>query len=243
MSSVASASPSLPRVEVTPGVLFRVSARRRRGRGRPRRRQRRPRARDDALGDRPRRAAPARRECRARATRVPGAAARRELPPSSRSSSRSRSAAWSPGAGTRPGPSRCTWAVAAVALGLALVVVASLAARRSGAARLAARLPHADEAADHDAPPPHRRRRHVRRRAGSAAARALRGHDGRPRARLRRSVRAQPRARPRHRRPHGQPHEGAPGRLRPRVAGAGARVRDPALGRLVRAPRLRASTC
>ena len=110
--------------------------------------------------------------------------------------------------------------------------------RRGGAARVDARLPHADEAADHDAAPADGRRRDVRRRAGRAAARAVRGDHARARARLRGSLGAQPRARSRHRRAHGIANRATPGRVRSRDAGAGARVRDRALRRLVRAPGL-----
>ena len=112
------------------------------------------------------------------------------------------------------------------------------ASREADAARLRARLPHADEAADHVAAPPHRSRGHVRRRAGGAAARPLRPHDDRARARLRRGLRAEPPPRPGHRRADGQPDRAAPGRLRPGLAGAGARVRARALGGLVRAARV-----
>ena len=110
--------------------------------------------------------------------------------------------------------------------------------RRGDAARLRPRLPHADEAADHDAAAPHRCRGDVRRRAGRSAARTVRRDDARARACVRRRVGSQPRARPRHRRAHGQPHGRASGRVRSRHARAGARVRDPALGGLVRAPRI-----
>ena len=112
------------------------------------------------------------------------------------------------------------------------------AARRSRAARLRTRLPHAHEAADHDAASAHRRSRDVRRSPGRAAARPLRRDHARARAGLRRGFCAQSRPRPRHRRPHGQPHREETRRHRPRVAGASARVRCPPVRDLVRAPRL-----
>ena len=154
------------------------------------------------------------------------------------SSSRSRSEEWSRGAVTR------RWAVGAARRGCGGRARSGArrrrgcAARRSRAARLRSRLPHAHEAADHDAPPAHRRGRDVRRSAGRAAARPLRRDHARARARLRRRLGAQSRPRPRHRRAHGQPHREATRRHRPRVARAGARVRDPAVGDLVRAARL-----
>ena len=137
-----------------------------------------------------------------------------------------------------------TWAAAlhvgaaAVALGVALVVVAG--AFRGEATPLASARDYLtlDEAADHDAAPPHRRGRDVRRRPGRAAARPLRGDDARARARLRRRVGSQSCPRPRHRRAHGQPDRAASRRVGPRRARPGARVRDPAVGDLVRAPRL-----
>src|SRR6476646_8004130 len=68
-------------------------------------------------------------------------------------------------------------------LGHRELVVPSLVA--IGLFGLAARLRHADEAADHVAAPADRHLRDVRRRRGSAAPRRPRCDDGRPRARLR----------------------------------------------------------
>ncbi len=110
--------------------------------------------------------------------------------------------------------------------------------RIADAARIGTRLPDADEASHHVAPSRHRRSGHVRRRAGSAGSRPLRRDDGRACARLRGSVGSEPRARPGHRRPHGQPDPRATRRVRPRLTGAGARIRTPPVCALVRAPRL-----
>ena len=73
---------------------------------------------------------------------------------------------------------------------------------------------------------------------GVPALGRVRRDDGRPRARLRRRGGAQPLPRPRHRQADGLAHRAAPGRLGPRRARARARVRDRALGALVRAARL-----
>src|SRR5581483_10288159 len=69
----------------------------------------------------------------------------------------------------------------------------------AGGVRIVARLHHADQAADHDAPPAHRLLRHGRGRARAARMGRRRLGHGRARTRLRRRQRDQPRARPRHR--------------------------------------------
>ena len=133
MSSVASGAACLARRSVTPGVLFRRPRSRARSRSASSSSARSLELGDRALGHRPRRAAPARRERRARTSRVPGAARAARSPRSSRSSSRSRSAASSPGAGTR------RWAIALhvgarrpsrSALALVVVAAALCAANR-----------------------------------------------------------------------------------------------------------------
>ena len=110
--------------------------------------------------------------------------------------------------------------------------------RRSGPGRRGARLRHADEAAGDVAAPADGRRGGVRRRRRRAAVGHLRRDDGRARARLRRRGGAQPLPRPRHRQADGLADGGPAGGGGPDRAGAGARVRDRALGALVRPARL-----
>ena len=110
--------------------------------------------------------------------------------------------------------------------------------RRARAARVRARLRHADQAADHVAPAHHRPLRDVRRgRRRAVGVARRRDHDG-ARPRLRRRVGAQPRHRPRHRQADGEADAGAAGRSGADASVPRARVRPDAVGVLVRPARV-----
>ena len=157
-----------------------------------------------------------------------GGAARAPGPAASCSGRRPRRSSSSPRPGSPRSPARRRGSTSRSApRALAAAAVCAAVAFRGGrpvAARVLARLPDADEAADHGAAPDHRRGRADRRRRRAALRRPRARDARRPGARLRRRERAQPRPRPRHRHAH-DAHRHAAGRLRPRPAGAGARVR------------------
>ncbi len=129
-------------------------------------------------------------------------------------------------------------AAASLAFGASALLAAQSLAKPRRRRRRPARLRHADEAARDVAAAPDRRRGRVRRRLGRARVGRVRGDDARPRARVRRRRGAEPLPRPRHRPADGRAHRDAPGRLGPHRARARARVRDRALGALVRPARL-----